>query len=154
LFLHRDQGLIRAPKGSLEDLVAAGEVSREDVEGHLSTQFPFVRLRNYVEIRCLDSVDWSLARSVLALISGIVYCQNATRSAEQLSTQLLIEDPVDLREFHLSAAKHGLDAVTPGGTNLRELAVELIGFSAATLGGGDCNWSKPEDLDAVRTIVA
>ena len=154
LFLHRDQGLIKAPAGSLEDLVAASEVSCEDLEGHLSTLFPFVRLRNYIEIRCLDSVEWSLARSVLALISGIVYCPDATRSAGELSEQLLLEDPIALRDFHLQAAKHGLDAIAPGGTKLRELAVELTSFSAATLGGGDCNWSLPEDLDEVRRVVA
>ncbi|MHC5063437.1 MAG: glutamate-cysteine ligase family protein [Planctomycetota bacterium] len=153
MFLHRDGQLVESEPKSLAEMVDLGEVNREDLEAHLSTLFPFVRLRNYVEIRCFDSVDWSLARSVLALVSGIVYCKDATASAERMSEQLVVEDPGDLKAFHLAAARDALDARSPSGVSLRELGQELISFSAATLGGGDCNWSRPEDLDEVRRIV-
>ncbi len=153
MFLHRGDKIVQSEPKSLAELVELGEISREDLEAHLSTLFPFVRLRNYVEIRCFDSVDWSLARSVLALVSGIVYCKDATSSAEAMSEQLVLDDPEALKTFHLAAAKDALDTRSPGGVSLRELAQELISFSAATLGGGDCNWSRPGDLDEVRRIV-
>lgn len=154
LFQRENGGLVAAPRRPLEDLVAAGGVTESDLDLHLTSLFPFVRLRNYLEVRCLDTVDWPLARSVLALVSGLVYCGRAFAQAQALSEQLVVRDPVELRALHLAAAKDGLDARAPSGVTLRELAGELIGFSARKLGSEDCDWAGEADLDAVRARVA
>jgi len=153
LFVMRDGSPVAAPPQPFEELVAAGGVTEEDLELHLTSLFPFVRLRNYLEIRCFDTVDWSLAKGVLALISGIVYCPNATAAAERLSEPLAIRAPDALREFHLEAARAGLEAVVPGGPSLRALAAELIELAGATLGADDCDFGMVEDLHTVRSLI-
>ena len=145
-----------APDRPLEDVVAEGGVTETDVDLHLSTLFPFVRLRNYIEIRCFDSVPWPLARSVLALVSGLVYCTSAAAEARVLSERVALRDPGELRQLHLDAARLGLETGVPGepGVTFRDLAGELVEFSAATLGGSTCDWAQPRDLDEVRELLA
>ncbi|MHC4079461.1 MAG: glutamate-cysteine ligase family protein, partial [Planctomycetota bacterium] len=88
LFFERDGRLVRSPERSLEQLVADGQVTRRDLALHLSSLFPLIRLRNYLEVRCLDAVDWPLARGMVALMSGVIYCATATAKAEELSACL------------------------------------------------------------------
>lgn len=153
MFLERDGKLQKAPQKSLAELVAEGGITTKDVDDHLSGLFPFVRLRNYIEIRTFDSVDWDLARSVLALASGIVYCEHATGRAETLSESIAPDDPEQLAALHVEAARNGLDARCCDGASFRELAQELITYSGATLGGEGCSWARPRDLDRVRAEV-
>lgn len=153
LFLQRNGTLVESPERSLEDVVAEGGITKADVALHLSSLFPFVRLRNYLEVRCLDAVPWPLARSVLALLSGIIYCPKATAMAESLSECLVCEDPEELKALHLAAARDGLDARAPAGPGFRELVTALLEYSRATIGGPDCRWSEPEDLDVVAGVV-
>ena len=153
LFLRRGGGLVAAPAQSLEAAVADGFVTKDDLELHLSSLFPFVRLRNYLEVRYLDAVSWPLARSVLAMLSGIVYCSYATRRAEKISESLLPEDRSGLHAMHESAARHGLDGCAPDGRSFRELARELLACSEATIGSESCNWSEPGDLIQVARHI-
>ena len=46
--------------------------------------------------RCFDAVPWPLARSVMALVSGLIYCNQAYAAAEEFSRRLVIEDPDEL----------------------------------------------------------
>lgn len=147
--------VVEAPGGTLEELCAAGRISKADVELHLTSLFPFVRLRNYIEVRCLDSIEWDFARGMLGLLSGIVYCPDATTRAEKLSEILVIEDADALRDFHLTTAKYGLGAIVPGsdGVTLRDLASQLTDYACATLGGASCEWAEVADLDVVRSRI-
>lgn len=153
LFLDREDGLVPSPRKSLEQLVSEGQVTRPDLKLHLSSLFPFIRLRNYLEVRCLDAVEWPLAKGVLALMSGLIYCSKATAKAEILSEDLVVEDQPALRELHLGAARDALDARTPDGVSFRDLALELLDYSRATIGGPTCKWATPEDLDAVERRI-
>jgi gamma-glutamylcysteine synthetase len=154
LFLRRDGDLVPAPEHSLEHNVAAGVVTQDDLELHLTSLFPFVRLRNYLEVRYLDAVQWPLARSVLALLSGLVYCPTATRRAEELCECLVPADAAALDELHLAAARDGLDARVADGRTFRQLAQELVEYSAATIGSENCKWAENADLAEVRAVVA
>lgn len=153
IFLRRDGELVAAPGQSLEAAVVKGIVTRDDLELHLTSLFPFVRLRNYLEIRYLDAVAWPLARSVLALLSGLVYCPYATERAEKISECLAPTDLAELRALHESAARDGLGAQTPDGVPFRQLARQLLEFSEATIGGETCNWSEPGDLIRVARHI-
>jgi len=155
LFRLDDDGAIAASPGlSLEEWVAQGEVTLPELDLHLSSLFPFVRLRNYVEVRMFDSVEWPLARSVVALLSGILYCGRATERAETLSAPLALDDPGALRELHVAVAREGLAAVDPDGRTMRDLARDLVEIAGGRLGDKDCNWARPEDLEAVRAHLA
>lgn len=149
LFLQREGSVVRAPEGSLRDLVRAGAITVEDVELHLSGLFPFVRLRNYIEVRCFDALPWPECRSLLALVSGLIYCDHAFDAALALSEELVVEDPIALRELHESAARDALGASTPGGRTFRAVATDMVDIARGTLGGEKCDWAEPADLDAV-----
>lgn len=153
MFLVRDGHLVPAPDRSLEQLTRDGAIGAADLDAHLTGLFPFVRLRNYIEVRCFDSVPWDHARSVLALVSGVVYCPGATARAEQLSAMLAVRDRAALRQLQLDAARAGLDA-RAGGATLREIAHELIRVAAETLGRESCGWAEASDLDVVRRFAA
>ncbi len=153
LFFERDGRLVESPERSLEELVAEGQVTRGDLGVHLSSLFPFVRLRNYLEVRCLDAMEWPLAKGVVALISGVIYCPKATARAEELSECLVVDDPGALRDLHLAAAKDALNARAPDGTSFRKLALDLLEFSQATIGAPDCQWATNADLDPVAARI-
>ena len=149
LFLRRDGEIVPAPDKPFEALVAEGLVNLEDIDLHLSSLFPFIRLRNYLEVRCFDCVEWPLARSILALLSGVLYCGAATAQAESFSAVLVREDSAALRALHVDAARNALDGRV-GEKTFRELALELTAIAAGRLGDVDCNWATPGDLDALR----
>ncbi len=153
LFLRRDGELVAAPEQSLEAGVSNGIVTEDDLELHLSSLFPFVRLRDYLEVRYFDAVDWQLARSALALLSGLVYCSYATKRAEKLSECLVPENRAGLDALHESAARDGLEAKALDGVSFRELARQLLSYSQATIGAESCNWSKPADLVQVERHI-
>lgn len=155
LFVDRGGVVQRAPsEGSLVELVARGELHAADLDLHLSGLFPFVRLRNYIELRCLDSVEWAHARSVMALVSGLVYCTHAFAAAYEESEPFALRDAEQLRLLHESAARLGLDATAPDGRGFREIALRLLDIAGATLGGENCDWARPEDLLRIREVVS
>lgn len=154
LFLKRDEQIVASPALPLEDLVAEGDVTLEDLDLHLSGLFPFVRLRNYMEVRAFDSVAWPLARGLVALLSGILYCTVATGAAVELSNRLVVDDPEGLEELHMDAARRGLDAVGPEGDTFRDLALQLVEFASTRVGKPDCNWARVEDLESVREVLS
>ena len=151
LFVWRMGVPAAVPPLRFADLVAAGEVTEADLDLHLSSLFPFIRLRNYLEIRCFDTVPWPLARSVIALVAGLMYGAGALAAAEELSAPLAIRDARGLRALHLAAARDGMAAVVPNGPSFRELAMELVRIAGAALDGGA--WGSAEDVVAVRDRV-
>ncbi len=153
MFLHGEDDLVAAPDLPLAELVAKGQITEADLDLHLSGLFPFVRLRNYIEVRCFDSMPWELTRSVMALVSGLVYCNHAFAAAWELSGALLVEDPDALRALHEDAARRGLDARAPDGSTFAELARRLVSMARATLGGESCDWAEPSDLDAIAEHI-
>ncbi len=153
LFLKLDDRLVAAPAEPLAVAVAEHRVTREDLDLHLSSLFPFVRLRNYLEVRFLDSVEWRLARSVLALLATVLSCPAATKGAEALSETLMPTDRIGLLDLHEDAARNGLEAVDVRGTSFRELARELLALTRAELGACEAGWAEHGDLDAVAELV-
>lgn len=153
LFRLVDGKIEAAPQEPFEHWVRDGAVSLAELDLHLSSLFPFIRLRNYIEVRMFDAVEWPLVRSVCAMLSGILYCGLATERAEALSEPLAIEDLDAMREFHLAAARDGLDATDPAGRSLRDVARELVACAKGRLGDRDCNWARPEDLAEVARRI-
>lgn len=153
LFTMREGKLTASTSLTLEQLVERGEIDLEDLDLHLSSLFPMVRLRNYLEVRCFDSVPWPLARSIIAMLSGILYCGNAMQHAEELSERLVVGEGEPLRELHLQAARRALDARAPDGTSFRDIATELTELAAGRLGDRDCSWAHVDDLVEAKKVV-
>lgn len=154
LFFSRDGSVVEAPDMPLINLVERGEITEADVDLHLTSLFPFVRLRNYIEVRCFDSLPWAECRSLLALVSGLIYCDHAFGAADDLSRALLVEEPSAIRMLHEAAARDGLEARAIDGRSFRELAEEMLVIARSTLGGQNCDWAEPSDLAAIAARIA
>lgn len=65
-------------------LVARGDTSPDDWEEHLTTLFPEVRPRGWLEVRSCDAVPLEWQEAPIALLAGISYEPRALREAEAL----------------------------------------------------------------------
>jgi glutamate--cysteine ligase len=102
---------------------AAGPARREadrisDWEDHLSTAFPEVRLKSFLEMRGADGGPWNRICALPALWVGLLYDQGALDAAWDLVKDWTWKE----RERCASVPKLGLDAPLPGGGTLRDIA--------------------------------
>ncbi|MDQ6830673.1 MAG: glutamate-cysteine ligase family protein [Gemmatimonadota bacterium] len=66
------------------ELLAAGDVSIAEWDTHVSTLFPEVRPRGYLEVRSADAIDPDDYAAPLALLAGIAYHGPSLRIASDL----------------------------------------------------------------------
>jgi glutamate--cysteine ligase len=97
----------------------------DDWDRHLTTLFPDVRLKRYIEVRCADAVPPGLTCSLPALWKGIFYDDQALASAWALVEGLDIEQREAAR---VEVAKRGL-ASQMGSQPILELAHELAAIA-------------------------
>jgi glutamate--cysteine ligase len=109
----------------------------DDFELHLTTLFPEVRLKRYLEMRGADSCDPASAMALAALWKGILYDDAARRQAWTLVHDWSFEERVALLD---AICALGPDAPLPGGRSPRgvapragELAGEILGLARAGL---------------------
>jgi glutamate--cysteine ligase len=100
-----------------------------DWEVHLSTVFPEVRLKRYIEVRGADAGPMPMARGLGALWRGILDDPEARAAAYALVADRTFEAREALRR---EVPRAGLGA-TFGGRSVRALALELCRISAAGL---------------------
>ena len=136
-FVYRDGRYIDAAGQSFRDFMAGklaalpGELPREsDWVDHLSTAFPEVRLKSFLEMRGADGGPWNKICALPALWVGLLYDQTALDAAWDL-----VKDwDMDGRErLRASVPKLGLDAPLPGGGTLRDIAAQVLAISRAGL---------------------
>lgn len=108
-----------------------------DWEVHLSTLFPEVRLKRYVEVRGADAGPMPMARGLGALWRGILEDPTARAAAYALVAERSFVEREALRR---EVPRSGLSARF-GGRTVRDLAVELCRIADAGLaqrpGGAD-----------------
>lgn len=140
--------------GKLEPLV--GERPRlNDWTDHLSTAFPEVRLKSFLEMRGADGGPWNRICALPALWVGLLYETGALDSAWELVRHWSIEEREQLRRVVPQLA---LESPVPGGLTMRELAREVIDIAHRGLStrarlnsAGD---NESGFLDPLREIVA
>lgn len=104
--------------------------TREDWELHLTTLFPDVRLKTYLEVRGTDSNAPGLVLAHAAFWKGILYGgPSALESAEGCFAGLA---PADHFRLHEEVPKRGLSAQA-GGRTLLEIARDLVAIAATGL---------------------
>lgn len=94
-----------------------------DWRDHLTTLFPEVRLKTYLEFRGPDSASPSLVYAMSAFWTGILYNEEALDRAWKLISQLTAEDHVRIRN---EVPKLGLDTIVTDKMDLRTLAHKAI----------------------------
>jgi glutamate--cysteine ligase len=110
--------------GKLDDL--PGErATRKDWADHLTTIFPEVRLKTYLEMRGADSGPWSRICALPALWAGVLYDDAALHAAWDLCKAWTVEEHVALRA---DSARLGLKAQIAG-RSLQEVAVDMLAIA-------------------------
>ncbi|MBH5322112.1 glutamate--cysteine ligase [Aurantiacibacter sediminis] len=116
-------------KGELS--ILPGELPTEsDWWDHLSTAFPEVRLKSFLEMRGADGGPWNRICALPALWVGLLYDETALDAAWDLVKDWSMEEREVLRN---AVPAQGLDAAIPGGGALRDLAREVLDIAHAGL---------------------
>ena len=100
-----------------------------DWEDHLSTAFPEVRLKKFLEMRGADSGSWGRICALPAFWTGLFYDDEALAGAWNVAKDWTREQRL---QFRIDAARGGMDA-SVAGRPLREVASEVLGLSRAGL---------------------
>jgi glutamate--cysteine ligase len=161
-FVYRDGRYIDAAGLSFRDFLKGelsalpGEKPRlSDFVDHLSTAFPEVRLKSFLEMRGADGGPWSRICALPAFWVGLLYDQGALDAAWDEVKHWTLEERQKLRD---DVPKLGLGAVTPDGEGLLTFAGRILGIAEAGLNArarlnaaGD---NESGFLDPLREIVA
>jgi glutamate--cysteine ligase len=161
-FVYRDGKYIDAAGLSFRDFMTGklsalpGEKPRlSDWVDHLSTAFPEVRLKSFLEMRGADGGPWSKICALPALWVGLLYDQGALDAAWDEVKHWSLEERQRLRD---EVPKLGLGARTPGGESLRDLGQRVLAIADAGLKARDRHNSIGENesgfLDPLRETIA
>lgn len=94
----------------------------KDWEDHLTTAFPEVRLKRFLEMRGADGGPWRRLCALPAFWAGLLYHRPSLEAAWDLASTWSLEERQQLRR---DAARLGLRAIIRG-RSLQELALELL----------------------------
>jgi glutamate--cysteine ligase len=161
-FVYRDGSYIDVAGQSFRDFLDGklpglpGEKPRlSDWNDHLSTAFPEVRLKSFLEMRGADGGRWSRICALPALWVGLLYDGGALDAAWDEVKHWTLEERQQLRDI---VPRLGLKARTPSGETLQQLGARILGLAEAGLNArarlnaaGD---NESGFLDPLREIVA
>ena len=133
-----------------------GEKPRlSDFVDHLSTIFPEVRLKSFLEMRGADGGRWSRICALPALWVGLLYDGTALDAAWDLVRDWDIEERTRLRH---AVPKTALKTPVPGGGTMQDLAARVLEIATEGLSrrarlnsAGD---NESGFLDPLREVVA
>ncbi len=135
-FVYRDGNYINAAGQSFRDFLAGrlpalpGErPTIKDWEDHLTTTFPEVRLKRFLEMRGADGGPWGQLCALPAFWVGLLYHQPALDAAWDISRDWSMEERLKLRH---DVPRLGLQAVVRG-RSVQSLAQELVQLAGAGL---------------------
>ena len=132
-FLHRDGGYVDYAGKSFRRFMDEGldghQASLEDWELHLTTLFPLVRVKQYLELRMADSGPQHMICAFAALTRGLFYDTQALAGAETLARKF---PPAEMPALELAAARDGLRAESLG-RPLRDWAWEVLDLAKGGL---------------------
>ena len=161
-FVYRDGKYIDASGLDFRDFLR-GELSVlpgekptvSDWEDHMSTAFPEVRLKSFLEMRGADGGPWNRICALPAFWVGLLYDQGALDAAWDEVKHWTMEQREALRN---AVPAQGLNAAIPGGGKLIDLAGRILDISSSGLAARNClNASGDNEtgyLDPLREIVA
>lgn len=131
-FIYRDGKYIDASGQSFRDFLDGklpalpGELpTLQDWEDHLTTNFPEVRMKRYLEMRGADGGPWGRLCALPAFWTGILYDQSALDAAWDLVKNWTSEEREHMRQ---TVPKQGLKTQIRD-RSLQDLALEVLKIS-------------------------
>ncbi|MBT8061985.1 MAG: glutamate--cysteine ligase [Xanthomonadales bacterium] len=135
-FVHRGEEYLDASGLSFRDFmngkleILPGEKpTMTDFEDHLTTAFPEVRLKRFLEMRGADGGPWRRLCALPAFWAGLLYDQSSLDAAWDLAKDWTMEERLELRR---DAPKLGLRAEIRG-RSLQDLSLDLLDIASAGL---------------------
>jgi glutamate--cysteine ligase len=110
----------------------------KDWADHLTTIFPEVRLKKYLEMRGCDSGPWRRLCALPALFVGLLYDQSSLDAAWDLVKHWTADERQALRD---AVPKQGLTAMIRGRT-VQDVAQDVLALARAGLATRDCQGCK------------
>jgi glutamate--cysteine ligase len=111
--------------GALRNSVPDGLPTMGDWANHLSTLFPDVRLKRFLEMRGADGGPWRRICALPAFWVGLLYDEAALDAADALTRAWTYEDVLAMRD---AVPAQGIDMRFGAGT-LRDVAREVLAIS-------------------------
>ena len=125
-----------------------------DWNDHLSTAFPEVRLKSFLEMRGSDGGPWNKICALPALWVGLFYCNDALDAAWDIVKGWTIEEHQRIRD---AVPRDGLQTVMPDGRTMQALGKQVLDIAAAGLSArGQVNSMGDNEggfLNPLRTII-
>ncbi len=157
-FVYRDGRYIDASGQSFRDFLAGrlpalpGEVPRiSDWDDHLTTLFPEVRLKRFLEMRGADGGPWRSLCALPALWVGVLYDGAALDAAWNRVKDWTLEDHAYLRA---EVPRFGLKTRFRGGT-VQDLAKEMLALAEAGLKARAAeDWAGQDERQFVTALRA
>ena len=160
-FVYRDGRYIDASGQSFRDFLAGrlpalpGELPNlGDWSDHMTTAFPEVRLKKYLEMRGADGGPWRRLCALPALWTGLLYDAGVLDAAWALVKDWTMAEREQLRT---EAPRLGLKARV-GGRSLRDIGVEVLDLAALGLRNrrrlNDSGRDESIFLDTLQAIAA
>ena len=135
-FVYRDGEYINATGQSFRDFLdgklpalPGEQPTLKDWEDHLTTAFPEVRLKRFLEMRGADGGPWARLCALPAIWVGLLYHQPSLDAAWDIARNWSMEERIKLRE---EVPRLGLQATIRGRT-VRDIAFEVIELASAGL---------------------
>lgn len=133
-FIRREDRYINMAGHSFAEFVARGYEGHEatvgDFELHLSTLFPDVRMKKYVEMRTADGGSRDAVLALPAIWKGLLYDQEARQRTKDLFHPL---DEKGHRELMIISSMEGIHGQSTAYGTMAALGKELLLISAAGL---------------------
>jgi glutamate--cysteine ligase len=108
------------------DVLPGEKPAMDDFVDHLSTIFPEVRLKRFLEMRGSDSGPWSRLCAFSAFWTGLLYDDSSLDSAWQLVKDWTAAERESVRQ---SVRVLGLKTPVPGNRTLQDIATEALQIS-------------------------
>lgn len=120
-----------------------------DWSDHLTTAFPEVRLKKFLEMRGADAGSWRSLCALPAFWVGLLYDEGALDEAEQLVREWSVQD---IEAVRLAVPREGLGA-TIGGRTVRDVARDVLAIARKGLASrGRINWDGADETRYLRRL--
>ncbi len=136
-FVYRDGQYIDASGQSFRDFMEGklpalpGErPNMVDWDNHLTTLFPEVRMKRFLEMRGADGGPWRRLCALPAFWVGLLYDDAALDAAWDLVKNWTAEERLALRE---DVVTNALRSTVPGGRSVQDLSKDLLDIASAGL---------------------